>query len=252
MPLKVASRWTRSGPSTSMPTARSASPKRAQARGHSLFFCYTPDHLSYQEGRVMARGQDLTVRREQGNQRHPGPRCRELDLPEMDVVWLRQDPPFDMGYITTHPYPSTGSIPARWWSNDPFLGPQLSRKAAGPWTSPTSPPRPPSPATWPPCAPSATGTAGHHPQAALRQWRRRGLQAAGRGRQPGKPAREMFTSIQPRAADRCRNSCPRSARGDKRVYPGRRRYRSAPSTGCRKRARPARTCMSAGAPRKPP
>ncbi|KPP84208.1 MAG: glutathione synthase GshB [Rhodobacteraceae bacterium HLUCCA08] len=73
--------------------------EEAQARGHSLF-CYTPDHLSYQEGRVMARGQDLTVRREQGNHATLG-EMRELDLSEMDVVWLRQDPPFDMGYITT-------------------------------------------------------------------------------------------------------------------------------------------------------
>jgi len=73
--------------------------EEAQARGLSLF-CYTPDHLSYQEGRVMARGQDLTVRREQGNHATLG-EMRELDLSEMDVVWLRQDPPFDMGYITT-------------------------------------------------------------------------------------------------------------------------------------------------------
>ncbi|WP_375280774.1 glutathione synthase [Pseudooctadecabacter sp.] len=73
--------------------------EEAQARGHKLFY-YTPDQLSYQEGRVMARGQDLTVRREQGNHADVGP-MREQDLSQVDVIWLRQDPPFDMGYITT-------------------------------------------------------------------------------------------------------------------------------------------------------
>ena len=73
--------------------------EEAQARGHSLFY-YTPEHLSYQEGRVMARGQSLTVRREQGNHADLGP-MEEVDLADFDVVWLRQDPPFDMFYITT-------------------------------------------------------------------------------------------------------------------------------------------------------
>ncbi len=73
--------------------------EEAQARGHSLFY-YTPDMLSLRSGRVMARGQDLTVRREQGNHFTVG-ELRDVDLAEWDVVWLRQDPPFDMGYITT-------------------------------------------------------------------------------------------------------------------------------------------------------
>ncbi|MEC7794904.1 MAG: glutathione synthase [Pseudomonadota bacterium] len=73
--------------------------EEAQARGHSLFY-YTPERLSYQEGRVMARGQSLTVRREQGNHADLGP-MEEVDLADFDVVWLRQDPPFDMFYITT-------------------------------------------------------------------------------------------------------------------------------------------------------
>ncbi|MDR9427579.1 MAG: glutathione synthase [Salibaculum sp.] len=73
----------------------------ARARGHSLFF-YTPDRLSYQEGRIMARGWDLELRALEGNHFSLGPE-REVDLSEMDVVWLRQDPPFDMSYITnTH------------------------------------------------------------------------------------------------------------------------------------------------------
>lgn len=71
----------------------------AQARGHSLFY-YTPDRLSYREGRVVARGWPIELRREKGNHVTLAPE-REVDLAEMDVVWLRQDPPFDMSYITT-------------------------------------------------------------------------------------------------------------------------------------------------------
>ena len=71
----------------------------AQARGHSLFF-YTPDHLAFQEGRVTARGWPVELRREKGNHVTYG-EATEVDLGGFDVVWLRQDPPFDMGYITT-------------------------------------------------------------------------------------------------------------------------------------------------------
>ncbi len=71
----------------------------AQVRGHSLFF-YTPDKLAFVEGRVMARGFPITLRRELGNHVSYGEEA-EVDLSTFDVVWLRQDPPFDMGYITT-------------------------------------------------------------------------------------------------------------------------------------------------------
>jgi len=73
--------------------------EEAQARGHSLFY-YTPENLAYQQGRVTARGWPLSVRREAGNHFTLGEYC-ETDLADFDVVWLRQDPPFDMGYITT-------------------------------------------------------------------------------------------------------------------------------------------------------
>lgn len=73
--------------------------EEAQSRGHQLFY-YTPDMLAYQEGRVTAKGWPLEVRREGGNHFTLGDK-REIDLADMDVVWLRQDPPFDMGYITT-------------------------------------------------------------------------------------------------------------------------------------------------------
>lgn len=71
----------------------------AQARGHELFY-YTPDHLAYQEGRITARGHALTVQRIVGDHYSLGPQV-EVDLADFDVVWLRQDPPFDMHYITT-------------------------------------------------------------------------------------------------------------------------------------------------------
>jgi glutathione synthase len=73
--------------------------EEAQARGHELFY-YTPDRLAYNQGRVEARGWPLEVRREKGNHFTLGEE-KLVDLSEMDVVWLRQDPPFDMFYITT-------------------------------------------------------------------------------------------------------------------------------------------------------
>jgi len=73
--------------------------EEAQARGHELFY-YTPDRLAYNQGRVEARGWPLEVRREKGNHFTLGEE-QLFDLSEMDVVWLRQDPPFDMFYITT-------------------------------------------------------------------------------------------------------------------------------------------------------
>ena len=71
----------------------------AQARGHELFF-YTPDKLAFVEGRVVARGFPIELRREVGNHVSYGAEV-EVDLAGYDVVWLRQDPPYDMGYITT-------------------------------------------------------------------------------------------------------------------------------------------------------
>lgn len=71
----------------------------AQARGHELFY-YTPDKLAYQEGRITARGWPLRVQRVAGAHYTLGDE-QEVDLASFDVVWLRQDPPFDMFYITT-------------------------------------------------------------------------------------------------------------------------------------------------------
>lgn len=71
----------------------------AQERGHSLIY-WTPDQLAYIEGRVIAQGRSMALRREVGNHVTLG-EMQAYDLADLDVVWLRQDPPFDMGYITT-------------------------------------------------------------------------------------------------------------------------------------------------------
>ncbi len=74
----------------------------AQARGHSLFV-YTPDKLSQDDGRVFARGRSLSLKAVKGDHATLG-EMRVIDMAaEVDVVLMRQDPPFDMAYITaTH------------------------------------------------------------------------------------------------------------------------------------------------------
>ena len=71
----------------------------AQGRGHALFY-YTPDKLSLMDGKVTASVRTAEVRDIEGDHVTLGaPALR--DLAEMDVVLLRQDPPFDMAYIST-------------------------------------------------------------------------------------------------------------------------------------------------------
>ena len=71
----------------------------AQARGHEIYY-HTPGRLAFENGKVTAKGQKMLLRRERGNHVDLVP-LEDLDLHQFDVVWLRQDPPFDMGYITT-------------------------------------------------------------------------------------------------------------------------------------------------------
>ncbi|MYG51764.1 MAG: glutathione synthase, partial [Rhodospirillaceae bacterium] len=68
----------------------------AQARGHTLHY-YTPDRLRFRDGVLSAPVQRLTVRAERGNHADLG-EARLADLSEMDVILLRQDPPFDLAY----------------------------------------------------------------------------------------------------------------------------------------------------------
>jgi glutathione synthase len=71
----------------------------AQARGHALFH-YLPSDLAFRDGRLYARTRPLEVRREKGNHFTFGT-AESIDLSTMDVVLMRQDPPFDMAYITS-------------------------------------------------------------------------------------------------------------------------------------------------------
>ncbi|MEN5247608.1 glutathione synthase [Brucella pseudintermedia] len=95
----------------------------AQKRGHELYH-YTPDRLSMRDGVVSARLETMEVRDINGDHYTLGEPVRR-DLSEMDVVLLRQDPPFDMNYITTthlleriHPKTLVVNDPA-WVRNSP-------------------------------------------------------------------------------------------------------------------------------------
>ena len=95
----------------------------AQRRGHKLFH-YTPDRLSMLGGKVFASVEEMSVRDEKGSHFTLGEPVR-TDLSEMDVILLRQDPPFDMNYITTthileriHPQTLVVNDPA-WVRNSP-------------------------------------------------------------------------------------------------------------------------------------
>jgi glutathione synthase len=71
----------------------------AARRGHRLFY-YTPDKLSLWEGRVVAQAAPIEVRDVEGDHFTLG-EPKLLGLAGVDVVLLRQDPPFDLAYITS-------------------------------------------------------------------------------------------------------------------------------------------------------
>ncbi|MGR3493567.1 MAG: glutathione synthase [Shimia sp.] len=71
----------------------------AQERGHRMFE-YHPDELALSGGRVVARMREMHLTREIGAHVTFG-EAAIRPLSDMDVIWLRQDPPFDMGYITS-------------------------------------------------------------------------------------------------------------------------------------------------------
>jgi glutathione synthase len=74
----------------------------AQARGHRLFY-YTPQHLAMRDGRISARGRAITALREEQGRHADLSDLETRSLDGFDVVLMRQDPPFDMRYITaTH------------------------------------------------------------------------------------------------------------------------------------------------------
>ncbi len=89
----------------------------AERRGHSVMV-YTPDQLVFDAGRVLARARPVTLQPVEGAHVSFGA-AEVVDLATLDVVWLRQDPPFDMSYITsTHLLDMIH--PATLVVNDPF------------------------------------------------------------------------------------------------------------------------------------
>ena len=74
----------------------------AQARGHGLVY-YTPDSLALRDNRVSASVAPITVVDKPKGQHFELGRAERRDLADYDVLLMRQDPPFDMNYITlTH------------------------------------------------------------------------------------------------------------------------------------------------------
>jgi glutathione synthase len=95
----------------------------AQQRGYNLFH-YTPDRLSMRDGKIYASVEPMTLRDTKGDHFTLGEPER-IDLQSMDVILLRQDPPFHMGYITSthllerlHPKTLVVNDPA-WVRNSP-------------------------------------------------------------------------------------------------------------------------------------
>ena len=86
-------------------------------RGHELYY-YHPEALSFREGRLTAQGWPAVFRLEENNYYTLGDK-QVLDIAEMDVVLLRQDPPFNMAYITTT-YLLESVHPKTLVVNDPF------------------------------------------------------------------------------------------------------------------------------------
>jgi glutathione synthase len=73
----------------------------AEKRGHALFY-YTPDKLALESGTVSASVRPLNVRDKEGEHFTLGV-AKRVELSSFDVILMRQDPPFDMNYITgTH------------------------------------------------------------------------------------------------------------------------------------------------------
>ena len=74
--------------------------EEAQKRGHELFY-FLPQDLTYIENQLVAQARTLKVRRSVGNHFTLGPTEKLSLVNDVDIIWLRQDPPFDMSYITT-------------------------------------------------------------------------------------------------------------------------------------------------------
>jgi len=109
----------------------------AQARGHKLFH-YLPRQLTLHGQRLTALARPLNVKRVKGDHAHLG-EPQTLDLASVDVVLLRQDPPFDLAYITSthlldHIHPKTLVV------NDPSSVRNAPEKILVTWFPDLTPP----------------------------------------------------------------------------------------------------------------
>ena len=147
----------------------------AQDRGHALFY-YHPDDLTWRGGEVVAAGWDLTVKRAKGDHFALGER-RVVNLADWDVVLLRQDPPFDMAYITNthildHIHPKTLVVKRS------DLGAQRARETVGSGVSRPDAAHRDRP-RYRPDQSLPRRAWRHDPETALRQWRRGRVPADG-------------------------------------------------------------------------
>lgn len=99
MPLKVAIQMDHIGRIAIRGDSTFALMLEGQKRGHLLYH-YTPDRLAMRDGQVGASVEPVSVRDKEGDHFTLGP-SNFVDLSTFDVVLLRQDPPFDLAYITT-------------------------------------------------------------------------------------------------------------------------------------------------------
>ena len=163
----------------------------AQARGHALYH-YLPRNLTLADGRLYAKARRLEVRREQGRHHTLGA-VETLDLAGLDVILMRQDPPFDMAYITaTHllEHVSDQVLVV----NDPAARAQCAgeaRRHALPRADAADPhhQRPRRDRGLPRQARR------HHPEAAVRQWRRRRVPPAPRRREPERAPGDLHPAL---------------------------------------------------------
>ena len=150
----------------------------AQKRGHELFY-YTPQNIALDGDRLIARGETLRVEDRIGDH-YKLSDPRKIDLGTWDVVLLRQDPPFDMSYITsTHLLeriqPKTLVV------NDPASVRNAPEKL---FVLDYLDLMPPTLVTRGDREGSPPPPQGHHHQAVVREWRRVGVPREGRRFEP--------------------------------------------------------------------
>ena len=250
------SRWTRSKASTSMRDSTFALMLEAQraATRCGTTKCATcrcarasrKPGARQREERLFARARPVTVQRVRGAHYRFGDDGDRSISARMDVVLMRQDPPFDMAYITAthlleHIHPTTLVV------NDPASVRNAPEKLLV-----THFPElmPPTLITWDLDAIRALprGAQGHHRQAAVRQRRRRRVPHQAGRREPGRAAGDALRPLA-RAAD-VPALRARGAPGRQAHHPGGRRGRWARSTACRRQARRASNMHVGGRPEK--